>query len=218
MNEISPFLVNNAGLAIFATIFAEQIGVPLPAAPVLVAAGALAADGALNPALALGLTLAGCVLADTLWYYIGVRGGSRLVALMCRLSFGDDSHVQQAQRFFARHGLSGITLAKFVPGLGLLMPALAGAFRIGTARFLWFDALGSLLYGISYLGLGFLFRDEVNKVLHVLSQFGLGFFALMVAPVLVFAGWKYVRRPKAGKSGAEPEAGVLVATTGSSGI
>lgn len=215
MNEISPFLVNNAGLAIFATIFAEQIGVPLPAAPVLVAAGALAADGALNPAWALGVTLAGCVLADALWYYVGVRGGSRLVALLCRLSLGDDARAEQAERFFARHGMSAIALAKFVPGLSLLMPALSGAFRTGTARFLWFDALGSLLYGIAYLGLDFLFKDQVNEVLHVLSQFGLGLFALMLAPFVIFAGWKYFRRRKAGKSGTEPEAAVLAVTTGS---
>jgi membrane protein DedA with SNARE-associated domain len=111
--------------------------------------------------------------------------------------------------------MSAIVLAKFVPGLSLLMPALAGAFRIGPARFLWFDALGSLLYGISYLGLGFLFRDEVNEVLHVLSQFGLGLFALLAAPVLVFAGWKFVRRRKTEKTGVETEAGVLAVTTGS---
>src|SRR5215471_19412399 len=108
MNEISPFLVNNAGFAIFATIFAEQIGVPLPAAPVLVAAGALAANGALNPALALAVTLAGCVLADAIWYYVGVRGGSKLVRLLCRLSLGEDSHVEQAQRLFAKYGMSAI--------------------------------------------------------------------------------------------------------------
>jgi len=215
MNVISPFLVNNAGLAIFATIFAEQIGVPLPAAPVLVAAGALAADGALNPALALGVTLAGCAMADALWYYVGLRGGGRLLALLCRLSLGDDSHVEQAQRFFSRHGMSAIALAKFVPGLSLLTPALAGAFRIGTARFLWFDALGSMVYGVSYLGLGFLFRDEVNQVLHILSQFGLGLFALILAPVFVFAGWKFLRRRKAGKSAMEPEPGVLAVSTGS---
>src|SRR5215470_6342571 len=106
MNEISPFLVNNAGLAILATIFAEQIGVPLPAAPVLVAAGALAADGALNPALALGGTFAGCVLADAIWYFAGARGGNKLVQLICRISLGDDSHVDNAQRLFAKYGVS----------------------------------------------------------------------------------------------------------------
>jgi membrane protein DedA with SNARE-associated domain len=214
MNELGPFLVNNAGLAIFATIFAEQIGVPLPAAPVLVAAGALAADGALNPALALGVTLVGCVLADALWFYVGVRGGSKLIRLMCRLSLGDESHVEGAQRLFAKYGMSAIAGAKFVPGLSLLMPALSGAFKTGTARFFWFDALGSLLYGACYLGLGFLFRDEVNSILEFLSQFGSGIFALMLAPVLVFAGWKYLRR-KAGKSATASHTGVLVATTGS---
>jgi membrane protein DedA with SNARE-associated domain len=215
MNEISAFLANNAGLAIFATIFAEQIGVPLPAAPVLVAAGALAADGALNPALALGFTLIGCALADAIWYYVGVRGGSKLIRLICRLSLGDDSHVEQAQRLFAKYGMSAIAGAKFVPGLSLLMPALSGAFRIGTARFLWFDALGSLLYGVSYLGLGFLFKDEVNQVLHVLSHFGMGLFALMLVPVLVFTGWKYIRGRKPGKSEVEPQGGVLAVTSGS---
>jgi membrane protein DedA with SNARE-associated domain len=214
MNEISPFLLNNAGLAIFGTIFAEQIGVPLPAAPVLVAAGALAADGALNPALALGLTLAGCVLADGIWYYIGLRGGSKLVRLLCRLFF-NGSDVEPAQRLFAKFGMSAVAGAKFVPGLGLLLPALAGAFRIGTARFLWFDALGSLLYAVSYLGLGFLFKDEVNDVLHVLSQLGAGVFALMLAPVLVLVGWKYLRRRKSGKPALESHAAVLVVTAGS---
>lgn len=215
MNELSPLLVSHAGIAIFATIFAEQMGVPLPAAPVLVAAGALAADGAVNPGLALGLTFAGCVLADAIWYFVGVRGGSKLVRLICRLSLGDDSHVENARRFFAKYGMSAIAGAKFVPGLCLLMPALAGAFRIGTARFLRFDALGSLLYGVSYLGLGFLFKDEVHHVIQFLSQFGVGICALMLAPVLVFAGWKYVRRRKARKPAVERHAEILVATTGS---
>jgi membrane protein DedA with SNARE-associated domain len=215
MNDMSPFLMSHAGFAIFATIFAEQIGVPLPAAPVLVAAGALAADGALNPGLALGVTLAGCVLADAIWYYVGVRGGRKLVRLLCRFLIGDDSHVEQAQRFFAKYGMWAVAGAKFVPGLSLLMPALSGAFRIGTARFMWFDALGSLLYGACYLGLGFLFKDEVNDVLQFLSQFGLGICAVMLAPVLVFAGCKYLRRRKAGKRSVESHARVLAVTIGS---
>lgn len=210
MNELNPILVNNAGLAIFATIFAEQIGVPLPAAPVLVAAGALAADGAVNPVLALGVTLAACMLADAIWYYIGLRGGSKLIRLLCRLFFNNDSHVEQAQRLFAKYGMSAVAGAKFVPGLSLLLPALAGAFRIKTARFLWFDGIGSVLYGVAYLGLGFLFKEEVNGVLEFLSQFGVGILGLMLAPVLAFAVWKYLRRQKAPKSALEAHAGVLV--------
>lgn len=214
MNEISPILANNAGIAIFATIFAEQIGVPLPAAPVLVAAGALAADGAVNPGLALGTTLAGCVLADGIWYYIGLRGGNKLIGLLCRLMFGNGAHVEQAQRLFAKFGMSAIVAAKFVPGLSLLLPALAGAFRTRTARFVWFDAIGSMLYGAAYLGLGFLFKEEVNGVLSFLSQFGMGICALLIAPLLVFAGCKYFRGKRL-RSAVEAPAGALIATIGS---
>jgi membrane protein DedA with SNARE-associated domain len=215
MNELSPFLADNAGLAIFATIFAEQIGVPLPAAPVLVAAGALAADGALNPALALGFSFGGCILADLIWYYVGVRGGNKLVRLLCRLSLGDDLQLYRAQRLFAKYGISAIASAKFVPGLSFLMPALSGAFRIGTGRFLRFDALGSLLYGVAYLGLGFLFKEQVNHVLELLSRFGIGILPLMLAPVLLFAGFKYFRRRKTENPAVESHAGDLVVTTGS---
>ena len=214
MNEISPILANNAGLAIFATIFAEQIGVPLPAAPVLVAAGALAAEGIVNPALALSVTLAGCVLADTIWYYIGLRGGSKLIRLLCRLLFSNDAHMDQAQRLFAKFGMSAIVGAKFVPGLSLLLPALAGAFRTRTARFVWFDAIGSVVYGVAYLGVGFLFKDEVNGALEFLSQFGVGICALMLAPVLAFGGCKYLRRRKTLAPEIEAPAAVFAASTG----
>lgn len=213
MNEMSPLLVNNAGLAIFATIFAEQIGVPIPAAPVLVAAGALAADGAVNPALALGLTIAGCVLADGIWYYIGLRGGNKLIRVLCRIFFSNDAHVEHAERLFAKYGMSAIVGAKFVPGLSLLLPALAGAFRIRTARFLWFDSLGSVLYGVAYLGLGFLFKNEVNGVLEFLSQFGVRICALILIPILAFATCKYYQRRRSAKLMPDTPIGALAATT-----
>ncbi len=47
--------------------------------------------------------------------------------------------------FFTRHGLRALILAKFVPGLGTLAPALAGLFGIGHKRFLLYNGLGAVL-------------------------------------------------------------------------
>jgi membrane protein DedA with SNARE-associated domain len=203
MNEMSQFLVNHGEPVLFLAIFAEQIGLPLPAAPILVAAGALAADGALSPAIAIGVTLVACVLADLIWFYVGRRGGNGLLRLLCRLTLCDPSYLERTERLFARYGMPAVAVAKFVPGLGLLIPPLAGAFRSSVAKFLCFDVLGSLLYGMFYLALGLLFSDEVTGVLELLSGFGTGTVALASGLVIIFVGYKYAQRRKAVKPAAE---------------
>jgi len=100
--------------------------------------------------------------------------------------------------------MSAVAAAKFVPGLGLLMPPLAGAFRISVGKFLLFDGLGSLLYVSFYLELGFLFRDEVKGVLESLSQLGLGSIALGSAFVMIFVAYKYAQRRKQASPAAMP--------------
>src|SRR5262245_16598428 len=151
MNQLYRFLVGHAEAVLFAAIFAEQIGLPLPAIPILLAAGALAANGTMNPIIALGITVVASVLADLIWFYLGRRGGGRLLRFFRRLFFCDRASFEATERLFAAHGMSAVTGAKFVPWLGLLIPPLAGALRIRLGRFLAFDALGSFLYGTFYL-------------------------------------------------------------------
>jgi len=178
MNELNQFLESHTGPALFLAIFAEQIGLLLPATPLLVAAGAFVTDAALSPVMTIAVTVAACVLADLMWFYIGRRGGDRLLRFLHRLPLFDRSCFERTERLFAKYGMQAVAAAKFLPGLSLSMPPLAGAFRIGVGKFLWFDALGSLLYAVVYLGLGYLFSNEVNGLLHQLSQFGVGTTAL----------------------------------------
>jgi membrane protein DedA with SNARE-associated domain len=182
------------GPVLFAIVFAEQAGLPLPAAPWLLAAGALSASGHLNPALAVGLTALAAVMADSLWFFVGRRGGQRVMRLFCRMSLSRTSCVGRSKGLFARHGLQALVAAKFIPGLGAVMPPLAGALGMSTSRFLLFDGLGSLFYGTFYITAGFLFRDQLRQVMGVLSH--LGFSALLFVLVLVagYVAFKYARR------------------------
>jgi len=199
MNQLNQFLTAYAEPVLFLALFAEQLGLPLPAAPILVAAGALAADGALNPGLAVGITIVACVLADMIWFYVGRRGGAGLRRFLCKLALRDASSFERTERLFARHGMTAVAAAKFVPGLGLLMPPMAGAFGIDLRRFLRFDALGSFLYVTFYLELGVLFSNEVNGLLKLISRFGVASATLAFALVMIFVAYKYVRRRKASK-------------------
>lgn len=214
MNELRQFLVGHAEAVLFLAIFAEQLGVPFPAVPILLAAGALIADGALNPATALGITIVACMLADLIWFYVGRVGGNGPLRFLCRLFLRDASSFGRTERAFAKYGMSAVVAAKFIPGLGLLVPPMAGAFRIPVGKFLKFDALGSLCYGIFYLELGFLFSHQVTSMLELISQFGVVSAALVLAPLLIFVACKYAKRRKTSTTTSEAAPAALATISG----
>jgi membrane protein DedA with SNARE-associated domain len=194
MSDTMQFLVSHGAPLLFAIVFVEQAGLPLPSAPWLLTAGALSASGKLNPAVAVGVTALAAVMADSLWFYIGRRSGHRVLRLFCRLSLAQNSCVGRTKDLFARHGLQTLVAAKFLPGLGAVMPPLAGALGMATGRFLLFDGLGSLFYGSFYIVAGFLFHNQLRQAMAVLNE--LGFSALLLAVVLVggYVVFKYGRR------------------------
>src|SRR5437870_12511427 len=105
MNELTQFLMSHGGPVLFAIVFVEQAGLPLPSAPWLLAAGALSASGKLNLALAIAVTALAALLADSLWFYVGRRGGQRVLRLFCRLSLARNSCVGRTKNLFPRHRL-----------------------------------------------------------------------------------------------------------------
>src|SRR5262245_52708277 len=105
MGEATQFLIRHGLPLIFAAVLVEQMGVPLPAPPLLLAAGALAAMGKLNLALAIILTALACLIADLFWFYLGRARGNRVLSFLCRISLEPDSCVRRAQNVFTRYGL-----------------------------------------------------------------------------------------------------------------
>lgn len=194
MNDITQFLTGHGGPVLFAIVFAEQAGLPLPSAPWLLAAGALSASGKLNPALAIGVTAVAAVMADSLWFYVGRRGGQRVVRFFCRLSLARNSCVCRTEGLFDHYGLQALVAAKFLPGLGVVMPPLAGALGMSTSRFLVFDGLGSLFYGTFYIVAGSIFHNQLQRALGMLSKLGFGSFVVALVLVAGYVTFKYARR------------------------
>ena len=128
MNEISIFVSQYGGIVLFAIVFAEQIGLPIPAVPVLLAAGALAGAGKMDLGLAILLSITACMAGDVVWYELGRRRGRQALSLLCRISLEPDFCVRRTENFFTRHGIRALILAKFLPGLSTLAPAMAGLF------------------------------------------------------------------------------------------
>src|SRR5436305_9447666 len=111
MTEASEFLVRQGASILFAAVFLEQMGIPLPAAPWLLAAGALSASGKFSSLLGIGIAVLACVVADGFWFYPGRYRGNQVLGFLCRISLKPDSCVRRTQNLFTRYGMRGVVLA-----------------------------------------------------------------------------------------------------------
>jgi len=194
MDDITQFLVRHGSTVLFGAVLMDQAGLPLPAAPWLLAAGALSASGRLNPLLAVLVATVAGLLADLVWFYIGRWRGARVLRWFCRLSLTQSGCVGRAKETFARRGVPALIGAKFLPGLGALMPPISGALGLSTRRFLVFDGLGTALYAVAFVLAGRLFHAQIEQVISVLEEFGFSLvLALLLAPA-AYVGFRFIRR------------------------
>ena len=171
---------------VFLNVLAQQLGLPVPVVPTLIVAGAVAASGRISAAALYALAVAACVIADSTWYGAGRRYGGRVMSLLCRVSLSPDSCVSQTQGAFERWGARALLFAKFVPGLALIAPPLAGATRMQFGRFVVFSALGAGLWVGAALVAGALLRTQIERLLPQAAEVG-GTAALVL--LLLLAGY-----------------------------
>src|ERR1035438_9085656 len=150
-------------LLVFAWVLVEQLGIPLPATPILLAAGALSAQRELSFPLALAAGLAAALTADSAWFLIGRRYGHHVLRLLCKLSLEPTTCVRRTQNSFGRRRAVTLVVAKFVPGLATLAPPVAGQNGMAFAPFLLFDGLGSAMWVGALLAVGRVFGDLLDR-------------------------------------------------------
>src|SRR2546430_7991274 len=177
-------LIAEYGIAlVFANVLLEQLGLPIPAVPALIVAGALSAEGEFSPFAALGLALVACMMGDAAWYLAGRRYGPRVMKLLCRVSLSPDSCVRQTEFRFERWGKLTLVLSKFIPGLSTIAPPLAGATRLGWPSFLLFNGVGVGIWAGAAIAAGAPFHAQSNEFIVRLR--GLGTLAAETIGVLL---------------------------------
>ncbi len=159
-------------LLIFAGVLLESLGLPLPAMPLLIVAGALGASGGVSLTAVAAVALAAVLLGDMAWYVAGRRFGNRVLKTLCRISLSPDSCVRQTETLYGRWGGRMLLIARFVPGLSTIAPPLAGAMRLAPALFLGYSAAGALLWIVVSLSIGLAFQAQIELALHLLARFG----------------------------------------------
>lgn len=194
MDALTSLLTQHGLTLVFANVLLAQLGLPLPALPMLIVAGALLADGTLNLLPLALVVVAASLLGDTPWYFAGRHYGYRVLRTLCRIAMEPDSCVKQTENIFARWGPRSLLVAKYIPGFATVAPPLAGTMALGFWRFLAYSAVAALLWAALPVAAGFFFRSEVEWVLARLEGMGAGAAAIVAALVLTYLGIKAVER------------------------
>jgi membrane protein DedA with SNARE-associated domain/rhodanese-related sulfurtransferase len=191
---IERFLAEHVVLTASAAVLVHQLGIPLPAFPVLIWAGAAAfGDPLLLAAVFLATTLAG-TLGNLPWYWAGLRYGHRVLRLVCRVTLSPDSCVRQTENAFERRGPAMLVVARFLPGFETVAPPLAGALRLGMPAFLLYDLAGSALRSAAGLALGSAFHDQVGWLVEWLAELG-GHAMLLLGGLLAgYVAYRFAQR------------------------
>jgi membrane protein DedA with SNARE-associated domain len=194
MTESLQFVVQHGYLLLFFWVLAEQAGLPIPATPLLLAAGALAGQHQLKFALVIMVAATGSLVSDSFWYFFGKRKGPVVLNFLCKIALEPDSCVRRTESTFTRFGIQTLLICKFIPGLNTAAPALAATAGIPLAQFLLVDWFGALLWASAFAGLGLAFSRQLDRVAHDIAQFGSWTMLLIVAGIGGYIGYKFYER------------------------
>ena len=182
--EILHIVAHHGYLVIAGIMFLFCMGIPLPAALTLVAAGTASADHLLSTPLALLVAVGGALVGDTLLYLGGRYTGWWLLNFLCRASLSPDKCMFRAANYFYDRGARTLLTAKFVPGVSLIAAPVAGSLNLPPLRFLRYDIVGLTAYCGAYFAVGYIFHRFFLDIAHALGTFGRMVGALLVLAIL----------------------------------
>lgn len=194
MNQVIASVQEHGVLAVFLALFLKRMGIPVPAVPFLLLAGARgAADGFFALAALAAATFAS-VLADGAWFLAGRRYGHAMLGLVCRASVSPCNCLRNSERVFEKRAALTVLLAKFVPGVAGLAPPVAGALGMRAASFTLLNLSDTVLWAGSGIALGLVFHRSVVQLIRGLEQMGRASIPLIALAAVLYVGWVGARR------------------------
>ena len=184
-------LLTRGPVVVWAASFVESLGAPVPAFPLLLLAGSIAAEHRFSSVPLVVGSACGFWIGDLIWYAFGRIQGRRVLGLLCRLSLNPDACVGRAERRFRRRPAITVAAAKFIPGFSLMVAPLAGILRMPPVQFAAIDGAASLAWSAAAVMSGVVYGRRVLP--HVLrTQRAIAM--LGGAAVVAFVVWKLYER------------------------
>ena len=194
MDALVEPLIQYGYWILLAWVLLDQLALPVPALPMVLAAGALAGEGHLNIGVCLAIVVFACIPANLFWYWLGIRQGNKVLTLLCLISLDPGTCVSSTTSLFHRYGTASLLISKFVPGLQTIAPPLAGLLGVSFWRFMAVNGIGSLLYGSAFLLPGYLAHEFIVEIGNVVIEYGAISASVIGLLVVSWLAWKIIHR------------------------
>lgn len=190
MDQFLQLFARHGYLVLGAIVFFEAVGVPVPAAVALLAAGAACALHVMNPWVAIVVAVIMMVSGDTIMFFVGRISGWGLLGFLCRVSMNPETCILRSAESFYKRGKATLLVAKFVPGLNTMAPPLAGSMKMPPGKFLRYDMGGAFFYVLAYGGAGFLFSDFMKSITRGLALASHTFEVFLLTAFLAYIAYR----------------------------
>jgi len=190
MNDLLSMMARHGYALTCGILFAEAIGLPLPAAIALVAAGAAVASHTLSgPGVLFGSMIA-LMVGDIIQFWLGRYAGWALLGVLCRMSMNPETCILRSAESFYKRGRVTLIISKFIPGINTMAAPLAGSMKMRFSQFLQLDFAGGLLYAVTYLLVGYVSRDFLAATLNGFHAAGRAMEVIITVAVVVYAVYR----------------------------
>lgn len=198
LSSLPPVLIY---VVVALLVFAEDalfVGFVFPGETAAVIGGVLANRGTVSIWVLATVVVFAAIAGDSVGFEVGRHYGVRLlnVGVLRRHKV----RIDKARQLIRRRGPEAVFLGRFVSFFRALMPPLAAISRTPYRKFLLFNALGGLVWGVGFTLLGYFAGAAYSRVEHLVGGILAGVVALIVIVGLIV--WR-VRRGRAERAEEE---------------
>jgi len=190
---LRPYLSAPWGYAIVgvATFLENSVGAGLivPGETLVIIGGFYARVGDLTLAWVAFAACVGAILGDNVGYFIGRRFGRGFLERHGRKLRITPARLAKADRYYEAHGGKTVFLGRFIPVVRSVGFILAGIARMEWRRFLPYDAVGAVLWGVGHSVLGYAIGASYERWKRYLTPGGLVILAVLL---LLIGGSKLI--------------------------
>jgi membrane protein DedA with SNARE-associated domain len=188
---LNELLAQYGYLFIAVFLFVESIGVPIPGETALVTAAALAGAGKLNIVGVFMAAAFGSITGGMTGYWVGLRGGQAIVVRFGRSLRLSEERLDRARTFFDEHGASALVVGRFIAVVRSFLGIFAGVATMPERRFAIYNAIGGLIWSLTFSAVGYLFGKNMPLMMRDLGRVSLVLALVLALVILLVVSWRW---------------------------
>lgn len=185
MEMVTSYLLQYGSLIIFISLFFGIVGIPAPEESFLVFLGIVCVNGELSIGNSLFFAVFGTITGMVVAYVAGRVFGNRIIDKCGKYVGLTEERWQQMKHKYEKNAALSIIFGLYLPGIRQVNPYFAGASHIRFLPFILYAFIGSLLWVVPYMLVGFLFGRWFNIPVQYISILGFVLLFLFFLSLLI---------------------------------